>query len=306
MFTYRLVPTFDFTRELLSKGELIEVVSPLWLRKEIANELRNTLSMYDDVLEDVPYLNPDYVFDYQAHHDFAKHVADESIVLLKNENNALPLKKGTRVALFGKATIEYIKGGGGSGDVTVAVMDYGLQKDMVDSLTKRGAKVTVYPATTKATEVLADNPDGIMLSGGPGNPADYLTLIEEVKQLMASKKPLFGIGLGHQLAALSMGGKTEKLKFGHRGANQPVKDLKLDLTFATTQNCGYTVVAESLDKTVAQVSHVNVNDQTVEGIRYLQVPAVTVQYQPECKPGPKNMPYLLDEFIKAVGGKQNA
>ncbi len=194
----------------------------------------------------------------------------------------------------------------GSGDISIAVMDYGLQKNMIDSLTKRGAKVTVYPASTKASAVLADNPDGIVLSGGPGNPADYSVLIEEVKQLMNSKKPLFGVGLGHQLAALSMGGKTEKLKFGHRGANQPVKDLEMDLTFATTQNCGYTVVADSLDKAVAQVSHVNVNDQTVDGIRYLQVPAVTVQYQPECKPGPKNMPYLLDEFIKAVGGKQNA
>ena len=103
-----------------------------------------------------------------------------------------------------------------------------------------------------------------------------------------------------------MGGKTEKLKFGHRGANQPVKDLTKDMTFATVQNCGYTVVADSLDKNVATVSHINVNDNTVEGIRYVNMPAFTVQYAPECKPGPKNMEYIFDEFMNLVGGKHNA
>ncbi len=194
----------------------------------------------------------------------------------------------------------------GSGALQVALIDYGVQKNIIESLVKRGATVTVYPATTKASDILADKPDGIMLSGGPGNPADYPGLIAEIKELLASGTPLFGTGLGHQMAAIAMGGKTEKLKFGHRGANQPVKDLAKDMTFATVQNCGYTVVKDSLEESVATVSHINVNDGTVEGIRYNGIPAFTVQYAPECKPGPKSMEYIFDEFMNLVGGKHNA
>lgn len=194
----------------------------------------------------------------------------------------------------------------GEGALQVALLDYGVQKNIIESLVKRGAIVTVYPATTKAAEILADKPDGIMLSGGPGNPADYPELIAEIKELLSSGIPLFGTGLGHQMAAIAMGGKTEKLKFGHRGANQPVKDVQKDMTFATVQNCGYTVIADSLDAKVATVSHINVNDGTVEGIRYNGIPAFTVQYAPECKPGPKSMEYIFDEFMNLVGGKHNA
>lgn len=194
----------------------------------------------------------------------------------------------------------------GEGTPHIALMDYGMQKSLINSLTSRGAQVTVYPAATKAEEVLAAEPDGIMLSGGPGNPQDYPSLAAEVKLLLTSGKSLLGTGLGHQLAAIAVGGKTEKLKFGHRGANQPVKDLVRGFTFATAQNCGYTVTADSLNGTIAEVSHINVNDQTVEGLSYRGLPAVTVQFNPECKPGPKSMEYLLDEFVKNAGGKNNA
>ncbi len=194
----------------------------------------------------------------------------------------------------------------GEGSLNVALMDYGVKKNIIEALTKRGVKVTVYPASTKAEEVLSQNPDGIMLSNGPGNPADYTAEIAEVKKLMESGKPLFAVCLGHQLAALAMGAKTEKLKFGHRGANQPVKDLASGQTFVTVQNHGYAVLADSLDASVAQISHVNINDQSVEGIRYQNLPAFSVQFHPESKPGAKSQKYLLEEFVEMIGGKNNA
>ncbi len=214
--------------------------------------------------------------------------------------------KGYKVdALVSEVTCEKVYTVG-EGSLNVALMDYGVKKSLIESLTKRGAKVTVYPADTKAEEVLAQNPDGIMLSGGPGNPADYQAEIQEVKKLMESKKPFFAVCLGHQLAAIAMGGKTDKLKFGHRGANQPVKDLASGQTFVTMQNHGYTVLADSLDESVAKISHININDQSVEGIRYQNLPAFSVQFNPESKPGPKSQKYLLEEFIEMMGGKNNA
>ncbi|MBR5235929.1 MAG: carbamoyl phosphate synthase small subunit [Clostridia bacterium] len=194
----------------------------------------------------------------------------------------------------------------GEGNIHVAMMDYGLKKSILESLASKGVTVTVYPAKTKAEVVLAQNPDGIMLSNGPGNPEDYTEEIAEIKKLMASGKPFFGVCLGHQLAALAMGGKTEKLKFGHRGANQPVKDLKRDQTFVTVQNHGYTVVTDSLDASLAEITHINLNDQSVEGIRYKNLPAFTLQFHPDSKPGAKSSKYLFEEFISMMGGNCNA
>ncbi len=193
----------------------------------------------------------------------------------------------------------------GEGDLYVAVLDCGVKRTTLDSLVNRGAKVTVYPACTSAETILAANPDGIVVSNGPGDPMAYPELLSEIKTLITSGKPFMGIGLGHQLAALSLGGKTEKLKFGHRGANQPVKDLAADRTFVTVQNHGYAVVADSLQD-AATVTHINVNDNSVEGVRYKAYPAITVQYDPESKPGAKSMKYLLEEFFEMMGGKENA
>ncbi|MBE7048531.1 MAG: carbamoyl phosphate synthase small subunit [Ruminococcaceae bacterium] len=194
----------------------------------------------------------------------------------------------------------------GEGDISVALLDFGIKRSTIASLTSRGAKVTVYPAMTKAQDILSTHPNGIMVAGGPGDPEECMTMLPEIKSLMTSGKPFFGVGLGHQLAALAMGGKTEKLKFGHRGANQPVKDLACDKTFVTLQNHGYAVTENSLGAHVAQVSHINVNDQTMEGIRYVDIPAVTVQFDPESKPGAKNETYILDEFVNKMGGNHNA
>ena len=194
----------------------------------------------------------------------------------------------------------------GEGSLNVAVLDCGVKRTTLDSLTSRGAKVTVYPANTKAETILSGGYDGFVVSNGPGDPMSYPELFTEVKALLTSGKPFLGIGLGHQLAALSMGGKTEKLTFGHRGANQPVKDLQSGLTFVTSQNHGYAVIADSMTSDVAEISHINVNDGTVEGLRYKNLPALSLQYDPESKPGPKCMKYLLEEFVAMMGGKENA
>lgn len=192
----------------------------------------------------------------------------------------------------------------GSGKFRVALLDLGTKRNIVRSLVNHDCTVTVYPATTSAEEMLKDNPDGIMLSNGPGDPQDCPAQIETVKRLLDSKIPLFGICLGHQLAAIAAGGSTRKLKFGHRGANHPVKDLAIDRTYITSQNHGYAVDADSLDKNRIEVSHINMNDGTVEGLRFKDRPAFTVQFHPEAAPGPHDTEYLFDRFIEMMGGKQ--
>ena len=181
----------------------------------------------------------------------------------------------------------------------VALIDYGIKHNITRSLLKRGCEVHVFPAWSTAEEILAVNPDGIMLSNGPGDPKDCNDQINTIKQLIG-KKPIFGICLGHQLTALANNADTEKLKYGHRGCNHPVKDLKKDLTYITSQNHGYTIIEDSLDKSRMEVSHRNMNDGTVEGLRYLNVPVFTVQFHPEASPGPTDTAYLFDEFVEMM------
>ena len=183
----------------------------------------------------------------------------------------------------------------------VALMDYGVKYNIIRSLRKRGCDVTVFPASATAEEVLSINPDGIMLTNGPGDPKDCSVQIKVLRDLMG-KKPIFGICLGHQLMALASGGDTGKLKYGHRGGNHPVKDIAKDRTYITSQNHGYAVLADKLDPERAVVSHINMNDGTVEGVRYLDSPTFTVQFHPEASPGPMDTGYLFDEFIALMGG----
>ena len=151
----------------------------------------------------------------------------------------------------------------------VALMDLGTKNNIERCLVERGCEVTVYPADTKAETILASKPDGIMLSNGPGDPKECVTIIEELKKLYASEIPIFAICLGHQLMALAVGGDTEKMKYGHRGGNHPVKDLKTGKVYISSQNHGYVVKEESIDRTIAEVAFINVNDKTVEGLHYL-------------------------------------
>lgn len=186
----------------------------------------------------------------------------------------------------------------------VVLMDYGYKFNIRRELVRRGCNVTVMPYNATPEEIKALNPDGIMLSNGPGDPADNAASINTLRELIPAQIPTFGICLGHQLLALANGAKTEKLKYGHRGGNQPVKDLDLDRTFITSQNHGYAVIGDTLPKDAGVVSHVNGNDGTCEGVRYTNAPAFTVQFHPEACGGPKDTAYLFDRFIKLMEDKK--
>ena len=181
----------------------------------------------------------------------------------------------------------------------VSLIDYGAKRNIIRELQKRGCTVTVLPATVSAEEVLAANPDGVMLSNGPGDPAENVYQIEQIQKLLG-KVPLFGICLGHQLTALAAGGSTYKLKYGHRGVNQPVRDLNGVRTYITSQNHGYAVDSDSVK--VGRVSFANANDGTCEGIDYPDLRAFTVQFHPEACTGPKDTSFLFDRFVNLMKG----
>ena len=189
----------------------------------------------------------------------------------------------------------------GSG-LKVALMDFGAKSNIADSLASRGVNVTVYPALTSAEEIIADRPDGIMLSNGPGDPKECVSIIEEIKKLYQTDIPIFAICLGHQLMALANGADTHKMKYGHRGGNHPVKDLTTGRVYISSQNHGYVVDTDSLDASVAVPAFVNVNDGTNEGLAYTGKNIFTVQFHPEACPGPQDSGYLFDRFITMMKG----
>lgn len=184
----------------------------------------------------------------------------------------------------------------------VALLDFGLKQNIVRELTKRGCDVWVFPYNSTLRDIKSINPDGIMLSNGPGDPADNVIVIENVKEIIKANIPIFGICLGHQILALANGFKTHKLKYGHRGANQPVKDLISGKTYISSQNHGYAVTSESIDKDIADQWFINVNDNTCEGIIYKNYPILSVQFHPEACAGPRDTAFLFDKFIESMGG----
>lgn len=188
----------------------------------------------------------------------------------------------------------------GEPSLHVALMDYGVKENMISCLCRRGCQVTVFPAHTPAETLLSGGFDGVMLSNGPGDPADNREIIEEVRKLYASSLPLFAVCLGHQLLALAAGFQTRKMRFGHRGGNHPVKDLAAGRAFITSQNHGYVVTAESVDSAIARVSHINVNEGSVEGLVYTRPDCFTVQFHPEASPGPMDTEYLFDRFVTSM------
>jgi carbamoyl-phosphate synthase small subunit len=181
----------------------------------------------------------------------------------------------------------------------IAAYDYGMKWNILRRLSARGCDVRVYPAQTPAADLLATKPDGVFLSNGPGDPAPLTYAIDNAKTLVASDVPVFGICLGHQILGLAMGGDTYKLKFGHRGANHPVKKLETGKIEITSQNHGFAVDPKSLPEDV-EVTHLNLYDGTVEGLRHRERPVFCVQYHPEASPGPHDADYLFDDFLELI------
>lgn len=187
----------------------------------------------------------------------------------------------------------------------IGLLDVGLKENIVRSLSMRGCDVTVYPAWTPAAEILADQPDGIMISNGPGDPKECASIIAEVRKLYESNVPIFAICLGHQLMALATGSDTFKLKYGHRGGNHPVKDLTTGRVYISSQNHGYAVDESSVNPAIAEPLFVNVNDGTNEGLIYKDKNIFTVQFHPEACPGPQDSGFLFDRFLENIKEGRN-
>jgi len=182
----------------------------------------------------------------------------------------------------------------------VVAFDFGVKTNSLREFSKFGCKVTVVPADTRADEILALEPDGIFLSNGPGDPATMKQVVAEIKKLTETNVPMFGICLGHQILGQVFGGETYKLKFGHRGGNQPIKNLETGKIEITSHNHGFSVDKDSLPADV-EVTHVNLNDNTVAGLRHKILPIFSVQYHPESAPGPHDSEYLFERFVELMG-----
>jgi len=185
----------------------------------------------------------------------------------------------------------------GDGRYEVALVDCGVKRSIIDNLLSRGMNVTIFPFDAPAEEILSRRPDAVLISNGPGDPAAVEETIAEARKLIG-KVVLYGICLGHQIIALALGAETYKLKFGHRGLNQPVKDLETGRVFISTQNHGFAVAEGGLERTGLEVTHINLNDNTIEGLKHRELPIRTVQYHPEAGPGPHDTYFFFDFLIK--------
>lgn len=224
---------------------------------------------------------------------------------LKKQLAAVPSMDGLELASKVSVDKAY-EVGDTSSPVRIAVMDYGIKRNIVQCMVERGAYVKVFPAKTPLAEVKAFNPDGYFISNGPGDPAPMDYAISTVKEILKENKPLFGICLGHQLLALANGIPTFKMHHGHRGLNHPVKNLVTGRSEITTQNHGFGIDPEAVKKAGnVEITHVNLNDQSIEGIRLKDKPAFSVQYHPEATPGPHDSRYLFDDFIELIKKHKN-
>lgn len=271
----------------------------------IASNFRSTMSLQD-------YLKANNIVGIE-HIDtraLVRHIRDKGAMRagLSTISNAVELLEKVRSApemanreLATAVTVDanYEYPATGDQKYHVVAYDFGVKTNSLRELAKFGCRITVVPTDTPAEEVLALNPDGIFLSNGPGDPASMQSVVSEVKKLTESRTPMFGICLGHQLIGSAFGGSTYKLKFGHRGGNQPIKDLTTGKIEITAHNHGFAVDADSLPADV-EVTHINLNDHTVAGLRHKTLPVFSVQYHPESAPGPHDSEYLFERFIELL------
>ena len=225
----------------------------------------------------------------------SKRSVDDVVAEIRRAPSMSGLDLVQRVTTLRPYPFEELSGG----QRRIAVYDFGVKRDILRHMAQSGCDVTVYPATTHADEILGGNFDGVVLSNGPGDPEPVTYAVENIRVLIG-KVPLFGICLGHQLLGLALGGRTYKLKFGHRGGNHPVKDLRSGRVEITAQNHGFSVDADSLSENDVEYTHINLNDQTLEGFRHRREPAMAVQYHPEAAPGPHDSFYLFGDFVKMM------
>ena len=269
----------------------------------IASNFRSTMSLQD-------YLKANNIVGIE-HIDtraLVRHIRDKGAMrsgistvdldptLLLNKILATPEMQNLELASVVTVDVDYDYPATGDEKFHIVAYDFGVKTNSLRELAKFGCRVTVVPAGTTADQTLALKPDGIFLSNGPGDPASMQNVVAEIKKLAASETPIFGICLGHQLLGEAFGGSTYKLKFGHRGGNQPIKDLTTGKIEITAHNHGFAVDAASLPADV-EVTHINLNDKTVAGLRHKTLPVFSVQYHPESAPGPHDSEYLFERFI---------
>ncbi len=223
------------------------------------------------------------------------------------DNNSLVQKAGKSTGLVGIDLVKEVTIGGPvewnkKGRLKVVVLDCGVKYNIMRILEKKGCNVVYVPASTPPDKILAYEPDGLLVSNGPGDPAAAAYVVKTVSKLIG-KLPIFGICFGHQILGLALGGKTYKLKFGHHGANHPVKNILTGAVAITSQNHGFCVDVESMDKNIVDVTHINLNDNTIEGLKHKKLPVFSVQFHPEASPGPHDAEYLFDGFIENMEKK---
>jgi len=302
--TYPLIGNYGINQEDVESNKIFVEGFVVKEASRIASNWRSEKTLHE-------YLNENNIIGIEGVDTRAitRHIRLQGAMKAVISTEDLDPKSLTRKAkesegIVGKDMVQYVTSNevadvSKDGKYKVCVLDCGVKYNILRSLTQRDCQVKIFPAKTSADTILAEKPDGILLSNGPGDPEGVPYVVDEVRKLLG-KVPIFGICLGNQMLGLAMGGKTYKLKFGHHGGNHPVKDLRTGKISISVQNHNFCVDIDSLNKDDIEITHMNLNDNTLEGIRHKKMPIFSVQFHPECSPGPHDTEYLFDEFIQMM------